>query len=110
MEGIQLPVSHTDYAENIYWVYGIVLHDDINNDADEVMKALREEGIGTRGFFWGMHEQPVFKKMHLFDGESYPIAEKLARRGFYIPSGVNLTDDDQMYVVEKLITVLNRFY
>lgn len=110
VEGIQLPVSHTDYAENIYWVYGIVLHDDINTDADEVMKALGEEGIGTRGFFWGMHEQPVFKKMHLFDGESYPVAEKLARRGFYIPSGVNLTDDDQMYVVEKLITVLNRFY
>ena len=110
VEGIQLPVSHTDYAENIYWVYGIVLHDEINVDADEVMKALGEEGIGTRGFFWGMHEQPVFKKMHLFDGESYPVAEKLARRGFYIPSGVNLTDDDQMYVVEKLITVINKLY
>lgn len=70
------------------------------------MKRLGAEGIGCRGFFWGMHEQPVFRKMHLFDGEHYPNAERLARRGFYIPSGLNLTDDDQEYVVEKLKKVL----
>ena len=23
--GIQLPLAHTDYADNIYWVYGMVL-------------------------------------------------------------------------------------
>lgn len=40
-----------------------------------------------------MHEQPVFEKMGLFLGEFYPIAEKIARRGFYIPSGMALTDE-----------------
>lgn len=104
--GIQLPVAKTDYAENIYWVYGIVLNDSLSIDADDFMRKLNDEGIGCRGFFWGMHEQPVFKKMHLFDGESYPVAEKLSRRGFYIPSGVNLTDEDQIYVADKLKKII----
>ena len=30
--------------------------------------------------------------MGLFDGECYPVAERIARRGFYIPSGMALTD------------------
>ena len=108
VEGLQLPVEKTDYADNIYWVYGIVLDDNLPIDADEFMKRLGAEGIGCRGFFWGMHEQPIFKNMHLFDGESYPNAERLSRRGFYIPSGVNLTDDDQEYVIEKVKLVLQQ--
>ncbi len=107
IDGLQLPVEKTDYADNIYWVYGIILEDNLPIDADEFMKRLGAEGIGCRGFFWGMHEQPVFKKMHMFDGEKYPVAEKLARRGFYVPSGVNLTDDDQEYVAEKVKKVLD---
>ena len=39
------------------------------------------------------HEQPVFKKMGLFAGENCPVAERIARRGFYVPSGLALTDE-----------------
>jgi perosamine synthetase len=31
--------------------------------------------------------------MGLFEGERHPAAERVARRGFYIPSGMALTDD-----------------
>lgn len=92
IKSIDLPVQKTDYAENIYWVYGIVLKDELPFDAEEVMKRLNEKGIGTRPFFWPMHEQPVFRKMGLFEGESYPVAERISRRGFYIPSGLALTE------------------
>lgn len=91
--GIQLPLTHTDYAENIYWVYSIVLDDSVPFDAKEAMARLGRLGIGTRPFFWPMHEQPVFRKMGLFANESYPVAERIARRGFYIPSGMALTDE-----------------
>jgi perosamine synthetase len=90
--GIQLPAASTPYADNIYWVYGLVLDDDVPFDAREAMARLAERGIGTRPFFWPMHEQPVFKKMGLFGGESHPVAERVARRGFYIPSGMALSD------------------
>ena len=90
---IQLPLTHTDYAENIYWVYSIVLDDSVPFDTKEAMARLGKLDIGTRPFFWPMHEQPVFRKMGLFANESYPVAERIARRGFYIPSGMALTDE-----------------
>lgn len=90
--GLQLPLPATDYAENIYWVYGVVLDDALPFDAEEAMARLRRLGVGTRPFFWPMHEQPVFRRMGLFAGERHPVAERLARRGFYLPSGLALTD------------------
>lgn len=93
VEGLDLMPVRTDYADNIYWVYGVVLKDEVPFDAEEAMRRLGQMGIGTRPFFWPMHEQPVFRKMGLFDNESHPVAERLARRGFYIPSGMALTDE-----------------
>ncbi|WP_035985356.1 DegT/DnrJ/EryC1/StrS family aminotransferase [Leptolyngbya sp. KIOST-1] len=90
--GLQLPLPATDYAENVYWVYGLVLDDGVPFDAAEAMQRLKAKGIGTRPFFWPMHEQPVFHKMGLFEGEKHPVAERIARRGFYLPSGLALTD------------------
>jgi perosamine synthetase len=71
----------------------MVLDDNVPFDAKEAMVRLGKLGIGTRPFFWPMHEQPVFKKMGLFAGESYPVSERIARRGFYIPSGMALTGE-----------------
>ena len=97
---LHFPVGGTDYAENIYWVYGIVIDEKKDLDAAEVMSRLAEKRVGTRPFFWPMHEQPVFKKMGLFKQESYPVAERLARRGFYLPSGLGLGDEQMEYVAD----------
>lgn len=108
IEGIRLPVAHTDYAENIYWVYGIVLDKNIQADNRQVQKLLAEEGIGSRTFFWCMHEQPVYQKQNMFLNESYSNAEYLARKGFYIPSGMALTKEQMDYVAEKVAEVIHR--
>lgn len=106
IKGIKLPVPQTKYAENIYWVFGIVLDQDSELSNREITKLLAEEGIGTRTFFWCMHEQPVFQKQKMFQGEKYEHAEYLARKGFYIPSGLALTEEQMEIVVEKLHKVL----
>ena len=84
-----LPLSQTDYAENIYWVFGLVA--ETQSNAELLQQKLSEYKIGTRPFFWCMHEQPVFQKMGLFQHQRFPVAEQLARKGFYIPSGLGLT-------------------
>jgi perosamine synthetase len=104
--GLQLPVPRTDYAENIYWVYGLVLKDEVPFDAVEAMRRLGKYKIGTRPFFWCMHEQPVFHKLGLFQGESWPVAENLARRGFYLPSGMALADQQIEFVARALLEVI----
>jgi len=95
-------------AENIYWVYGLLLDEDIPADNKKVQKLLSEEGIGTRTFFWCMHEQPVYQKQGLFQNESYPNAEYLAKKGFYIPSGLALTKEQMEYVVCKVKKVMTQ--
>ncbi|MCC7051506.1 MAG: DegT/DnrJ/EryC1/StrS family aminotransferase [Bacteroidia bacterium] len=92
LKSFQLPLAKTGYADNIYWVYGLVA--DTEELANQTVKKLSEAKIGTRPFFWCMHEQPVFQKMGLFKNEKYPVAEKLARNGFYLPSGLGLMEDD----------------
>jgi perosamine synthetase len=104
--GIRAQPERMEFAENIYWVYGVVLDDEVPFDADEAMQRLAELGVETRPFFWPMHEQPVLRKMNLFDGESYPVAERLARRGFYLPSGMALTEHQIDTVVAAMRKIL----
>ena len=108
IEGIILPIEREDYADNIYWVYGIVLDKDICVDNRTIQQLLTQEGIGTRTFFWCMHEQPVYQKQGLFVNESYPNAEYLARKGFYIPSGLALAKEQMDEVVMKVKKVIQR--
>lgn len=108
LKGLILPVERTEYADNIYWVYGIVLEERVEADNRTMQKLLAEEGIGSRTFFWCMHEQPVYQQAGLFSGERYAQAEYLARKGFYIPSGLALTKEQMDRVVTGLEKVMER--
>jgi perosamine synthetase len=100
LKGFTLAVPETDFAKNVYWIFGLVA------ESEELMQKtvqkLTENKIGTRPYFWCMHEQPVFLKMGLFQNESYPNAEKIARNGFYIPSGLGLSNQEIEHVIEVL--------
>jgi len=104
--GIQLPIPETDYAKNIYWVYGVVLKDSISLSVEKVMEMLGFKGVGTRPFFWPMHEQPVFQRRGLFVNEKYPVAERIARRGFYLPSGMAISGQQIHTVCETLTKIM----
>jgi perosamine synthetase len=91
IDGLQLPVEEP-WARSVYWMYGVVLSEETAMDASQFAQKLRERGVETRPFFLGMHEQPVFHERSLFLNERYPVAERLACRGLYLPSGLALTD------------------
>ncbi|MDI6729865.1 MAG: DegT/DnrJ/EryC1/StrS family aminotransferase, partial [Thermodesulfovibrionales bacterium] len=91
--GLTLPVEES-WAKNVYWMYGVVLDENAGINTTEFARRLREHGVDTRPFFLGMHEQPVFQKMGLFKDEHYPVAERIARQGLYLPSGLTLTEEE----------------
>lgn len=99
---IELPVKRKDYSENIYWVFGIVLKKEAGMNAEQAMRKLSDRKIGTRPFFYPMHQQPVFKKMGLFKNEKYPISEKISEYGFYIPSGIALTKEQIEITIDSI--------
>jgi perosamine synthetase len=104
--GLQLPLAKNDYAENIYWVYGIVLNDSLGIKADYVISELAKNGIGTRPFFYPMHQQPVLIKLGAISDNNFPISEVMYNNGFYIPSGLGLSPENSMRVVNALKNVL----
>ena len=103
--GIQLPVER-NWAKNVYWMYGVVLDDDVDFDAVGFAERLRQHGVDTRPFFLGMHEQPVLRERGLFRDEIYPVSERIARRGLYLPSGLTLTQDQVDRVADAVRHVL----
>jgi perosamine synthetase len=106
---VTLPVPVTNYADNIYWVYSLVLDDKTAVDAAHVMKLLAAEGVGTRPFFYPIHQQPVLQSQYPeLAQQKLPVSERLARQGFYIPSGLGLTPAQIQTVADRVIFVLER--
>ena len=105
--GLQLPFPKTDYAENIYWVYGLVLGDAVAFDAEEAIRRLAMLGVGCRPFFYPMHQQPVLRELGFFKNEIYPVAERHYQRGFYVPSGLALREEQIVLVADAIKEVLS---
>ena len=106
VSGIVLPVEEP-WAKSVYWVYGVVLEESTGITSEQFAQLLFEQRVETRPFFLGIHEQPVFRKMGLFINERYPIAERLARQGLYLPTGLTIQKteiDNVCDAVRKALT------
>jgi perosamine synthetase len=106
LKGLQLPVEES-WARNVYWMYGIVLSEETGMDATVIAQRLKQRGIETRPFFLGLHEQPVFHRKGLFLHERHPIAERIARQGLYLPSGLALTEEQLSKVCDAVHELLS---
>ncbi len=102
---IYLPLESTPYCKNIYWVYALVIKDDIKVNAEFIINSLRKKRIECRPFFYPMHCQSVYSKMKVFPKAKYPISEKISQKGFYIPSGLGITRKEQDVVISKVINL-----
>lgn len=101
VEGVVLP-AEKDWAENVYWMYCILIEDDFGFSKDELRQELQKRGIETRSMFIPMNMQPFFHKMGLFKETRCPVAEGLSRKGLYLPSGADLTEEEITYVCDVL--------
>jgi len=105
IEGIKYQIEKS-WAKMVYWMYCIEIDPLLGMDAEQMMIELGKRGIGTRPFFIGMHEQPVFRDLGLFAGECYPITERISRQGLYLPSGLSLTEREIDEVVESVSEIV----
>ncbi|MCO5246645.1 MAG: DegT/DnrJ/EryC1/StrS family aminotransferase [Anaerolineae bacterium] len=87
--GITTP-PEAPWAKNVFWMYGIMVErDSFGMNRDQLRSVLADNGIETRTFFIPMHCQPVY--WDAFKGQRFPVAERLCRDGFYLPSASSLT-------------------
>ena len=105
-KNIFLQKNKTNYAKNIYWVFGIVLKKDNRIKRDMIMKKLRSLKIDTRPFFYPMHKQKIFKKLKIFNKNKFLNSEYLSNNGFYLPSGLGIKNKEIDYIIKKILKIL----
>lgn len=104
--GLKLQVEK-EWAKTVYWMYCVQLDSDIASGAQEVTARLADRKIGTRPFFRGMHDQPALMNKVIKANGSFPVADMAYKKGFYLPSGLNLDFKTVDTVCENLKSVLN---
>ena len=91
LPGLTLP-GEKPWARSVFWMYGIVVDGGDRARRRGPRGATERTRMETRPFFLGMHEQPALHRIGPLSGERYPVAERIARQGLYLPSGLALTD------------------
>jgi perosamine synthetase len=54
-----------------------------------------------------MHEQPALRAMGLFEGQHYPVAERIARQGLYLPSSIGIEEKEIDHVCDAVQEILH---
>lgn len=59
----------------------------------ELQKYLENNNIGTRIFYPPLHSEPAYGY-----SERYPVTEEISSKGLWLPSSINLSDNDITYI------------
>lgn len=89
---IQLPFNGEEF-DNVYWYYSII----IKENYDNVIKALQNNNIEYRHFFYPLHKQPFINSE-----EVLPNSEYLAQHGLILPTYTKLKNE-QIDFISKII-------
>ncbi len=77
------------WAENVYWMYSVLVEPEFGRDRAAVREGLRARGIDSRPFFVPLHELPPYRS-----DAAFPVATALARQGINLPSGTGLRPEE----------------
>ena len=93
--------------ENVYWVVGILIKNK-RFKAKIFRSKLKKMGIETREFFWPINKQKILKKLNYKFSGSYNNSEYLSDYGFYLPSGINTTKSEIIYICNSINIISNK--
>jgi perosamine synthetase len=102
--GITLPQTK-DWATHVYWMYAILIDEEkFGMNKDQFRATLLEKGVDTRDFFYAPSTQPALTNIGLGQGD-YPVTERIAKNGCYLPSGLAITGDQIDSVCETIRSI-----
>jgi perosamine synthetase len=107
LDGLILPLPETEYAKNIYWVFGIILKPELGLKPDVFRSQLLELGVASRPFFFPLHRQPVLREYPWFRDRNLPNADFLSDHGLYLPSGLGISESQIIETCKKVKVILD---
>lgn len=65
----------------------------------EIMEKLRKKNIGTRAIY-----PPVSSQKIVLTNQRFPVSDEYSRKGLWLPSSVNLTNEHIQYICDIILT------
>ena len=97
------------WAKNVFWMNGILVdRDQFGMGRDDLMRQLKERSVDTRSFFSGMHKQHSLSEYGCAVSGLYPVTERLAAEGLYLPSGSGLTEYQIKFVCDSIKSLFRK--
>lgn len=93
--------AEKDWARHVWWMFTVVLGENIKMTRDDVINHFRERNIETRPVVYPLHTLPPYIKSS--GAESHPVAERIASRGINLPTWAGLTREDVREVCDTLL-------
>jgi perosamine synthetase len=97
--GFHIPTIRP-WAKSVMWMFNAHVDSPYKLTRDELMQELRGRGVETREAFVPLNRQKIFREQGLVKEDDCPVANYIMDHGFYLPSGISLTDDEIDYVSE----------
>jgi perosamine synthetase len=104
--GLDLP-GEADGARSVFWMYNVLLSDELAGRRGDLAAALLARGVETRPVFYPLHAMPPYRG-HTPGEARYEVSESVSRRGLSLPSATTLAPADIDYVCEVVREELAR--
>lgn len=104
---LKLPQEYGDVI-NSYWLYTVLLTEELAPKRDQIIKSMKLNGIETRPVFYPMHRMPPYSAFAV-NGASYSVSNYISDSGISLPSGITLEVSDIAKVCDSLAQALDTF-
>ncbi|WP_338789109.1 DegT/DnrJ/EryC1/StrS family aminotransferase [Metabacillus sp. FJAT-53654] len=89
-------------TESNRWLTALTIDEKVaETTIESILNTLSEENIEARPVWKPLHMQPLFKGVKYYShSENTNVSERLFNTGLCLPSGSNITEEDQMRVIK----------
>jgi perosamine synthetase len=85
----------------VWWVFPVTIRRGSRVSVEAARESLADRGVETRRYFKPLHTQGHLTK-YVDPGETFPVADDLYSRGFYLPLYPQLTPNHVEYIAQSL--------
>lgn len=110
IEGLYL-MPELEETKSNRWLTTILLDPAVTKVTPfDVMVGMNEKAIETRALWKPLHTQPLFKYAPFYRHQpgEVPISEALFATGLCLPSGSNMSEDEQYRVIDEFKKILSK--
>ena len=97
IDPVQLKLLPNDINYTTPWFYEILVE-----NRNELKKHLKNFNIGTRDMYPPINKQAAYNQ-----NEFFPVSENIGEKGLWLPSFVQLTDEDVAFICKQIISFIN---